>query len=380
MVTTGIVYHGSESLPMVHNDNFEVNAFELKSLVFKLTTFGSGFIRIVQPDNSSNYEDYGDNKIHVSIKVFADHTDWFERIQIIPTKHQNNFSLVIANADNQSINRNNTFVITNRLHIKMVVTIPISLNHLEKLQLESNSQNIKIDDVDELFTESVLVKTNSGKISVVKSLDASAISLETVSGALGPMTLSAATSLSAKTTSGHIDIQQQPDSTTSSVRLETASGDIGGKFVAGQHFTANTISGSVNVVVNASESGSRPSVDLQTISGIIDGCVSVGKRLKLTSVSGPVKLQLDLGSNALNVTGSSVSGNLTINFLRPFAGDFALATLFGRMKILTSTKSSVKYREKRKTKLVGQSSTMGVKVCEGSIKLDTMSGNIELGL
>ncbi|RUP46155.1 hypothetical protein BC936DRAFT_147282, partial [Jimgerdemannia flammicorona] len=155
-------------------------------------------------------------------------------------------------------------------------------------------------------------------LSLKKHLRASAISLETVNSALGPMTLSATTSLSAKTVCGAIEIQQRPDwqhgSTTSSVRLETVSGSIQGRFVAGQHFTVKTVSGSVDVAVDAPESGSRPSVDLQTVSGIVNGRVSIGKQLKLSSVSGPVELQLDSGNEAPEVKGSTVSGDLTIDF------------------------------------------------------------------
>ncbi|RUP43091.1 hypothetical protein BC936DRAFT_137633 [Jimgerdemannia flammicorona] len=407
MVTTDIEYRGSKRLYRVGNDDLEVDASGMKSLFFKLTTIGVGFLRIVQSDNSSVYEDYRDygdcqdcdeqvlekidadhavfdDKIRVSVRVFADCEDSLRRARMTPTMDRNSFSLVIDMTDNQPTNMNNTFVISDHLHIEMVVTIPISLDHLEKLQLESNRQNIEINNLEGLFTESFSAKTNSGKISVNKHLRASAISLETVNSALGPMTLSATTSLSAKTVCGAIEIQQRPDwqhgSTTSSVRLETVSGSIQGRFVAGQHFTVKNVSGSVDVAVDAPESGSRPSVDLQTVSGIVNGRVSIGKQLKLSSVSGPVELQLDPGTEAPEVKGSTVSGDLTIYFLRPFAGDFTLTTLSGGVGIRASNERSVKYREKKKTKLSGRLSTKEVKVREGSIRLFTMYGNIRLNL
>ncbi|RUP46156.1 hypothetical protein BC936DRAFT_147283 [Jimgerdemannia flammicorona] len=145
MVTTDIEYRGSKRLHRVHNDDLEVDVSGLKSLVFKLTTIGVGFLRIVQSDNSSvyedyrdygdygdygDYEDYGDyrdyrdygdcqdcdeqvlekidadhaavfdDKIRVSVRVFADCEDSLRRMRITPTMDRNSFSLVIDMTDN----------------------------------------------------------------------------------------------------------------------------------------------------------------------------------------------------------------------------------------------------------------------------------------
>ncbi|RUS18512.1 hypothetical protein BC937DRAFT_88676 [Endogone sp. FLAS-F59071] len=392
-------YRGSRQPYRLENDDLVVDP-RFTSIFVENLASGEGFVLIdqVSRDDPAVDEEQASDKsqetrltldrIRISIRVYANEGA-LGGIRITPSITENTFRVVVDNREEIWTLRN-TIALFNQPLVEITVHIPTLVDHMEKMTVVTQNQEIDIDNLEGiLFTDSFHATSTNGKISA-KHLRGVNISLNTTSGELViPGIISAGSSLSVKTVSGKMEIHQQPDrcngSTSSTVHLETTSGSIRGEYIAREKLTAKSVNGLLDFCLKAPDSGERPSVQVSSISGSMKGKLTIGKIFEANTTGGSVNFTLDNGGETV-MKASSISGNVELSLLNQFKGKFKLSSITGKTTVTTPNEDNLKWEKSNRNYKQGFKEDASVaendeevkELDKSSVSVTSTSGNIAL--
>ena len=222
----------------------------------------------ISKDEKITYKFHTDNDLKV---VQDDNREWYDRISFFKEEKDHSLTIYIPK---ESYEKYSLYSVTGNissdipLDIKGYVNISTINGNInaknikaeKEITTDSVSGNIKIDNF--ISGEQAETHNTSGKI-IINGYKADKFSIYSVSGDLKIENTVSEGVMNIKTVSGNIYL----DKTNDPIKLETTSGDIKGSIGYDGIYTANTISGDVNMPAS-SKSGNK--YEFKTVSGDID--------------------------------------------------------------------------------------------------------------